>query len=59
MCEGNVVCVNQNDISVIPKILKKKFEECGHFIGMRFVAFPATEYDEVLSDYQPGQIVER
>jgi hypothetical protein len=22
---------------------------------MRFVAFPATEYDEVLSGYQPGQ----
>jgi hypothetical protein len=26
---------------------------------MRFVAFPATEYDEVLSGYQPGQVVER
>jgi len=26
---------------------------------MRFVAFPATEYDEVLSGYQPGQMVER
>jgi hypothetical protein len=25
---------------------------------MRFVAFPATEYDEVLSGYQPGQMVE-
>jgi hypothetical protein len=25
----------------------------------RFVAFPATEYDEVLSGYQPGQMVER
>jgi hypothetical protein len=24
---------------------------------MRFVAFPATEYDEVLSGYQPGQMV--
>jgi hypothetical protein len=22
---------------------------------MRFVAFPATEYDEVLSGYQPGE----
>jgi hypothetical protein len=28
-------------------------------IKMRFVAFPATEYDEVLSGYQPGQMVER
>jgi hypothetical protein len=26
---------------------------------MRFVAFPVTEYDEVLSGYQPGQMVER
>jgi hypothetical protein len=26
---------------------------------MRFVAFPATEYDEVFSGYQPGQMVER
>jgi hypothetical protein len=26
---------------------------------MRFVAFPATEYDEVFSGYQPGQLVER
>jgi hypothetical protein len=25
---------------------------------MRFVAFPATEYDEVLLGYQPGQMVE-
>jgi hypothetical protein len=25
---------------------------------MRFVAFPVTEYDEVLSGYQPGQMVE-
>jgi hypothetical protein len=24
---------------------------------MRFVAFPETEYDEVLSGYQPGQMV--
>jgi hypothetical protein len=26
---------------------------------MRFVAFLVTEYDEVLSGYQPGQMVER
>jgi hypothetical protein len=26
---------------------------------MRFVAFPATEYDEVFSGYQPGQIVQQ
>jgi hypothetical protein len=26
---------------------------------MRFVAFPATECDEVFSGYQPGQMVER
>jgi predicted PP-loop superfamily ATPase len=26
---------------------------------VRFVAFPVTEYDEVLSGYQPGQMVER
>jgi hypothetical protein len=26
---------------------------------MRFVAFPATAYDEVFSGYQPGQMVER
>jgi hypothetical protein len=26
---------------------------------VRFVAFPATEYGEVLSGYQPGQMVER
>jgi hypothetical protein len=26
---------------------------------LRFVAFPATEYDEVFSGYQPGQMVER
>jgi hypothetical protein len=28
-------------------------------IQMRFVAFPATDYDEVLSGYQPGQMVEQ
>jgi hypothetical protein len=27
--------------------------------NVRFVAFPATEYDEVLSGYQPGEMVER
>jgi len=26
---------------------------------VRFVAFPATEYDEVFSGYQPCQMVER
>jgi hypothetical protein len=26
---------------------------------MRFVAFPATEYDEVFSGYQLGQMVEQ
>jgi hypothetical protein len=26
---------------------------------MRFVDFPATEYDKVLSGYQPGQMLER
>jgi hypothetical protein len=26
---------------------------------MRFVAFLVTEYDEVLSGYQPGQMVEQ
>jgi hypothetical protein len=26
---------------------------------VRFVAFPVTEYDEVLSGYQPGQMVKR
>jgi hypothetical protein len=26
---------------------------------MRFVAFPATEYDEILLGYQPGQVVEQ
>jgi hypothetical protein len=26
---------------------------------MKFVAFPATEYGEVFSGYQPGQMVER
>jgi hypothetical protein len=28
-------------------------------LEVRFVAFPETEYDEVLSGYQPGQMVER
>jgi hypothetical protein len=28
-------------------------------IRVGFVTFPATEYDEVLSGYQPGQMVER
>jgi hypothetical protein len=28
-------------------------------VKVRFVAFPATEYDEVFSGYQPGQMVER
>jgi len=28
-------------------------------LQFKFVAFPATEYDEVLSGYQPGQMVER
>jgi hypothetical protein len=28
-------------------------------VKMKFVAFPATEYDEVLSGYQPGQMAER
>jgi hypothetical protein len=28
------------------------------FFVVRFVAFPLTEYDEVLSGYQPGQMVE-
>jgi len=31
----------------------------GEVYVMRFVAFPATEYDEVLSRYHAGQIVER
>jgi hypothetical protein len=26
--------------------------------AVRFVAFPVTEYDEVLSSYQPGQMVD-
>jgi hypothetical protein len=29
------------------------------FLEVRFVAFPATEYDEFFSGYQPGQLVER
>jgi hypothetical protein len=29
-----------------------------HFLKVGFVAFPATEYDEVLSGYQLGQMVE-
>jgi hypothetical protein len=29
------------------------------FTLVRFVAFPATEYDEVLSGYQLGQMVEQ
>jgi hypothetical protein len=29
------------------------------FVTVRFVAFPATEYDEIFSGYQPGQMVER
>jgi hypothetical protein len=37
----------------VSKILVRKPE------GVRFVAFPATEYDEVLSGCQPGQMVER
>jgi len=28
-------------------------------VKVGFVAFPATEYDEVLSGYQPGQMVKR
>jgi hypothetical protein len=28
------------------------------YFGMGFVAFPATEYDEILLGYQPGQVVE-
>jgi hypothetical protein len=31
----------------------------GNIKQMRFVAFPATAYDEVFSGYQPGQMVER
>jgi hypothetical protein len=27
--------------------------------SVKFVAFPVTEYDEVLSGYQPGQMVEQ
>jgi hypothetical protein len=33
--------------------------EMNEELEVRFVAFPATEYDEVLSGYQPGQMVER
>jgi hypothetical protein len=33
-------------------------EEMPTILYMRFVAFPATEYDEVFSGYQPGQMVE-
>jgi hypothetical protein len=32
---------------------------CEHGTDLRFVAFPATEYDEVFSGGQPGQLVER
>jgi hypothetical protein len=32
---------------------------CSIVYIMRFVAFRATEYDEVFSGYQPGQMVER
>jgi len=31
---------------------------CEHTLFLRFVAFLATEYDQVLSGYQPGQMVE-
>jgi hypothetical protein len=30
-----------------------------NILRLRFDAFPATEYDEVFSGYQPGQMVER
>jgi hypothetical protein len=30
-----------------------------NLVGMRFVAFLVTEYDEVLSGYQPGHMVEQ
>jgi len=43
---GGQTCIRGNEIS----------QAC---IPLRFVAFPATEYDDVLSGYQPGQMVER
>jgi hypothetical protein len=33
--------------------------KCNGYVDLRFVAFPATEYDEVLLGYQPGQMVEQ
>jgi hypothetical protein len=41
---------------MITSILAKKSK---HMECMRFVAFLATEYDEVISGYQPGQMVEQ
>jgi hypothetical protein len=34
------------------------WSEKNRCLEVRFVAFPATEYDEVFSGYQPGQLVE-
>jgi hypothetical protein len=59
------VCHNKSTDQIFPHLAdtRKKWKYNGMvhqlFTEMRFVAFPATEYDEVLSGYQPGQKVER
>jgi hypothetical protein len=51
---------NSHILNILPSIAAYHTGKGARTIyNMRFVAFPATEYDEVLSGYQPGQMVER
>jgi hypothetical protein len=44
----------------VEEAVEPRKEEAGSNLFLhRFVAFSATEHDEVFSGYQPGQMVER
>jgi len=40
-------------------MLMRRYNKISTTEKLRFVAFPAIEYDEVFSGYQPGQMIKR
>jgi hypothetical protein len=59
MCEQNITIHFYVFISSLLHYETSVCKQSGQdIVPMRFVAFPATEYDEVLLGYQPGQMVE-
>jgi hypothetical protein len=50
--------LNCHSDSKVDRIVNRELKE-SRIVNMRFVAFLATEYDEVLLGYQPGEMVKR